>query len=269
MTRHPATPTRRDWLVGAGAAWLATAAAGPALAQTGSAATPAGLPALMRRMRGSVVPVGVFNPLANPRFGFRGTAFAVGDGSTFVTNAHVLPDPAATPVPQLALAIPAADGHQVRKASTLRIDRGRDIALLRLEGPGVPPLPLAERMVEEGTDVALIGFPVGGVLGFSPVIHRGIVASVTTVALPAPTSGQLDARAAAQLRGGAFQVYQLDATAYPGNSGGPVIDVSTGEVIAVVNSVLVRGTRESALSAPTGITYAIPARFAGQLLDSK
>ena len=74
-------------------------------------------------------------------------------------------------------------------------------------------------------------------------------------------------RAVAQLRQGPIEAYQLDATAYPGNSGGPVLDARTGSVLGVVNMVLVRGTRESALSHPTGITYAIPVRFVNELIQ--
>ena len=78
---------------------------------------------------------------------------------------------------------------------------------------------------------------------------------------------QLDAKTVSRLRDGPFEVYQLDATAYPGNSGGPLLNAQTGEVVGVVNMVLVRGTRESALSNPTGITYAIPVRFVRELLQ--
>jgi S1-C subfamily serine protease len=69
-----------------------------------------------------------------------------------------------------------------------------------------------------------------------------------------------------RLREGSFDVYQLDATAYPGNSGGPLLNAETGEVVGVVNMVLVKSTKESALSQPTGITYAIPARFIDELI---
>jgi S1-C subfamily serine protease len=64
-------------------------------------------------------------------------------------------------------------------------------------------------------------------------------------------------------------VYQLDATAYPGNSGGPLLDAHGGQVVGIVNMVLVKGTRESALTNPTGITYAIPVRFARDLLNHR
>ncbi len=90
---------------------------------------------------------------------------------------------------------------------------------------------------------------------------------MTTIALPAPTAAQLDPRALARLRAGNIEVLQLDATAYPGNSGGPVLDAESGAVVGVVNMVAVRGSRETALSAPTGITYAIALRSLRALLD--
>jgi S1-C subfamily serine protease len=61
---------------------------------------------------------------------------------------------------------------------------------------------------------------------------------------------------------------QLDATAYPGNSGGPVIDIETGDVVGVLQGGVVKGTREAALSAPTGISYAVLIRDAAPLLKS-
>ena len=61
-------------------------------------------------------------------------------------------------------------------------------------------------------------------------------------------------------------MFQLDATAYPGNSGSPVFELDNGRVVGVINSVLVKETRESVLSNPSGITYAIPAKYIQQLL---
>lgn len=111
----------------------------------------------------------------------------------------------------------------------------------------------------------MIGLPIGGALGYSHVMHRGIVSSHTAI-VPAATAPQgLSERAVRQLRQGAFEVIQLDATAYPGNSGGPVLDVESGEVVGVVSMVLVKGSRETALSVPGGISHAVPARDASAL----
>jgi serine protease Do len=87
--------------------------------------------------------------------------------------------------------------------------------------------------------------------------------------LPAPTAQSLDPRAIARLRDGNFEVFQLDATAYPGNSGGPLLDAANGQVLGIVNMVLVRGSRETALSNPTGITYAIPVRHLHELIAGR
>ena len=59
---------------------------------------------------------------------------------------------------------------------------------------------------------------------------------------------------------------QLDATAYPGNSGSPLFDPATGRVLGVINSVLVKGNKEAAIEKPSGISYAIPVRYVHELL---
>jgi S1-C subfamily serine protease len=238
------------------------------------AAAHAGLEDLIAKAKPSVVAVGVFSPTSSPRFGFRGTGFVVEQGNVVVTNAHVLPDPlpAADAAEGLRVVVPASGGDaaQLRAATLLRLDRSRDLALLRIDGPPLPALTLAAPgSVREGNAIAIIGFPLGGALGFTPVTHRGIVASITAIAPPAPTAQSLSPQAVNRLRQGSFDIYQLDATAYPGNSGGPVLDVVSGAVIAVINMVLVRGSKENALSAPSGISYAIPVQFVVGLLNER
>ncbi len=104
-------------------------------------------------------------------------------------------------------------------------------------------------------------------LGFSPVTHRATVSSITPAALPSPSAGRLSAMAIRGLRDGTFNIFQLDATAYPGNSGGPLFDPETGDVLGVLNMVLIKGTRESALSQPSGISYAIPGVYVREMLE--
>ena len=251
----------------------AAAAASAALALPVSA----DLVSVIATAKPSVLPVGTFSATDSPRFGFRGSGFVVGDGSFVVTNFHVLPSAGETeggPVMVVLVAQRARQGEaaasptaQLRRARLVATDRPHDLALLKIEGAALTPLVLDEPgAAREGQSITLMGFPIGGTLGFAAVSHRGIIASITTAALPAATAQQLDPRALVRLREGNYEVLQLDATAYPGNSGGPVLDANSGRVVGVVNMVLVKAGRESALSNPTGISYAIPVRHVHDLL---
>lgn len=232
----------------------------------------AGLVEVIEAVKPSIVAVGTFNAVENPRFGFRGTGFVVSNGKRVVTNAHVLPgpqDPAAAS--RLMVLLPRGpDGPELRAASVAAVDTVHDLALLEIEGAALAPLTIAPAgAVREGLAVALMGFPLGTGLGFTPVTHRGIVSAITAIALPPPNSRQLDAKTVSRLRQGSFDVYQLDATAYPGNSGSPVVDADSGAVVGVVNMVLVKGTKESALTHPSGISYAVPARYVSELIGGR
>ncbi|WAC71923.1 serine protease [Roseateles sp. SL47] len=232
------------------------------------------LPDLIDKSRQAVVAVGTFSATDNPRFGFRGTGFMVGDGKTIVTCSHVIPNPLEKDLAILVPGVANASGQaQPRSVKLLRRDALHDLALLELdEGkPLVATLPLATvddsaTAVREGVAVALMGYPLGTALGVQLVTHRGIVAAITKAALPAPTSNNLSERAIRQLRGGDMEFLQLDITAYPGNSGGPLMDIRTGKVVGVVNMVALKSTRESALSAPSGISYAVPVKYVLPLL---
>ena len=221
----------------------------------------------------SVLAVGTTNPLKNPRFSFRGTGFVVGNGNHLITNVHVLPPPAeADPADQLAVVLAKPrDERDIRTATVVATDPLHDLALLKFEGPALPALALADANVQarDGSPVVLIGYPIGVALGFIPVTHRGIVAATVGIAQPQPNSRQLNERTVARMRQGSFDVYQLDATAYPGNSGSPLLDADSGKVLGVINSVFVKASRESALSQPTGISYAIPVRYVVELMDRK
>lgn len=60
---------------------------------------------------------------------------------------------------------------------------------------------------------------------------------------------------------------QLDIVSYPGNSGSPLYDPETGEVLGILNMVFVKGAKETALTNPSGISYAIPVSFLKTLLN--
>lgn len=230
----------------------------------------ADLPDTIARVKPAVVIVGTYRATDAPRFRLRGTGFVVGNGNTVVTNAHVLPEATENQADvSLVVQVRGANNQlSMRQATVLEMDRVHDLVVMRIEGAAVPPLVIRNSdSVREGQAIAFMGFPIGGVLGFSPVTHRGIVSSITPAVLPAANARQLTDAAIRGARAASFDIFQLDATAYPGNSGGPLFDAESGEVLGVVNMVLLKNTRESALSQPSGISYAIPSNFVTQLLN--
>lgn len=231
----------------------------------------ADLPDTVARIKPAIVVVGSFRATDSPRFRMRGTGFVVADGNQAVTNLHVLPDATENMAnATLVVQVRRSGGElSMRQATVLRVDKVHDLALLRFEGAAAPVLRIGDsEAAREGQSMAFIGFPIGGALGFSPVTHRALISSITPAAMPTPTAHQLNEATIRSVRAGPFNIFQLDGTAYPGNSGGPLFDPDSGDVLGVVNMVFIKGSRESALSQPSGISYAIPSRFVAELLES-
>ncbi|WP_439135706.1 S1 family peptidase [Pseudomaricurvus sp.] len=231
------------------------------------------LPDTIDQMRGSIVAVGTMRPVKStrgkgPPLKFMGTGFVVGNGQQIITNLHVLPAKMDVDSGEV-LAIFAGRGESA-KATPARIkavDAVHDLALLELEGRGLKPLSLAgDAYVREGSDVAFTGFPIGMILGLYPVTHRAMVSAITPFVIPAHSTATLTPEQIKRLRH-PFEVYQLDAGAYPGSSGSPLYDVRTGKVLGVLNSVFVQKSKESLLPQPSGIAYAIPVRHVNKLMS--
>ena len=235
-----------------------------------------GLPDTIDRIRGSIVAVGSIYPnkrvsSTKPKATYSGTGFVVGNGRQVITNYHVIAAHELDVINNEQFAIFSGRGGaaKARSVKVMRIDREHDLALLEFDGPALPAMKLAgAEWLREGVDVAFTGFPIGMVLGVFPITHKGIIASITPIVIPAQSSRQLTAAQIKRLRN-PLKVYQLDAIAYPGNSGSPVYDVNNGKVVGVVNSVFVKGTKESALERPSGISYAIPVKHVHQLLNTR
>lgn len=233
----------------------------------------ADFPDVVAKVRSSVVGIGTVFPSAklrdksSPPMTFRGTGFAVGNGTRIVTNYHVIEKPIdAEKGEVLSVFTGRGSDSRVFPAKVIASDQAHDLAVLEFIGPALPVLSLAEsRFLREGEEVAFTGFPIGLVLGLYPVTHKGIVSVITPIVMPALSSKTLTAAQIKRARE-RFNVYQLDATGYPGNSGSPVYDVKTGAVVAVINSVFVKASKEAMLSNPSDISYAIPVKHVHQLL---
>ncbi len=225
------------------------------------------LPDTITRVKNSVVAVGTYQANRQPRGVFLGTGFAVLDGSLIVTNAHVVPEKLNVGNRQLLAVFVRINGQEkMVRAELIKQDQRHDLALLKLEGYKFSPLVLGQtNQVREGQLYAFTGYPIGMILGLYPVTHRGIISAITPIAIPMHNSHSLNNKLLKRLSD-PYSVFQLDATAYPGNSGSPLYHPGSGQVIGVINKVFVKQTKEKVLSDPSGITYAIPVDYVHNLL---
>lgn len=138
-------------------------------------------------------------------------ASEVPTGTYVVTNAHVV---AGMREPAVQTA-----GGALQQATTVLFDPVLDLAVLRLaETPG-PPLALATADVDRGSVGAVLGYPEGGALtGSGAAVRQPIVA------LGHDIYGRGDVER---------DVYEIQATIRPGNSGGPLV-LADGRVAGIV-----------------------------------
>jgi len=223
---------------------------------------------LIDTVRPSIVAVGTYSATNSPPSKFLGTGFVVADGHWIVTNHHVIPQTLDNEHYE-RLAVFSGRGNQakVHFAHVEMDDLVHDLALLYIEGDPLPAIRLSgSDLPREGDEVVFTGFPIGMVLGLYPVTHHGMISAITPIVIPSFTSGRLTA-AMIHAMETPFNVLQLDATAYPGNSGSPVFDVSSGVVVGIINMVFVKSTKEAVLRDPSGISYAMPVKYINELLE--
>ena len=233
-----------------------------------STTSKAGLPETLAKIKPSIVGVGTFQATRRPPAKLMGTGFSVGNGTYFITNAHVVPEILDYENKEtLCIFVGTGDNAKVRPVKLIKSDKVHDLALLKASGEPIPAMVLGSAEgIREGEEIAFTGFPIGAVLGVYPVTHRGIVSAISPVAIPVADPKNLDVNMIRRLRD-PYDVLQLDATAYPGNSGSPVYEMETGKVIGVINKVFVKQTKEKVLENPSGITYAIPVKHVRALLE--
>lgn len=246
--------------------WLACLPASLLLFATASVAG-GGLAETIARVKPSIVGVGTLQHLRKDRLKLLGSGFVVAGGNHVLTNAHVVPrDLDQQRRESVAIFYRRGKRTVPKRAIEVARDERHDISLLRFAGAALPAMRLdAKVVVREGDLYAFTGFPIGAVLGLYPATHRGIVAARTPFAIPVHGNQQLTRDRWRRLSD-PFMVYQLDAIAYPGNSGSPLYDVDTGHVVAVINAVFVKESREDVLAKPSGISFAVPIEHAVALL---
>jgi S1-C subfamily serine protease len=142
-------------------------------------------------------------------YGVEGSAWVAGR-NLVVTNAHVVAGETATWV-QIG-----GSGQQL-PAEVVAFDERNDIAVMRVEGLGLAPLPVAA--ARTGEAAAVIGFPQNGPLDIEPA-RTGTTERV--VSTDAYDNGPVERIVTS------FRVYVR-----PGNSGGPAVDAD-GRVISTI-----------------------------------
>jgi len=149
----------------------------------------------------------------------KGSGFIVGPDGLIATAAHVIEG-----IPQQALLVIPADVETFNpsetKASIITIDKEHDIALLQSSASRSKRALEIEPSINTvvGEDALLFGFPLG-----DPVltVTRGMIAAKTTKVLDGATS--------------TTKLIKLDSSVNKGNSGGPLICISTGRVIGLAS----------------------------------
>lgn len=225
------------------------------------------LPDTIERIKPAIVGIGTFQRTRRPPSVFRGTGFAVADGLHVITNSHVLPERVDNDKKEIvAVFAGKANAIDMREATKIAEDRDHDIAILKITGRPLTALALGDsNRVREGEIYAFTGFPIGMVLGLNAVTHRAIVSSITPIVIPQLSGQQLEKKILNRLSA-PYNVFQLDATAYPGNSGSPLYHPESGAVIGIINKVFIQETKETVIQKPSGISYAIPIIYLQDLL---
>ncbi len=164
-----------------------------------------------------------------------GSGVIVSEDGYILTNQHVIRD---------ADEIQAVlwDGR-VTRASVIGSDRDTDLAVLKIEGSGLPALALdSERPLRVGDVVLAIGNP----FGLGNTVTQGIISALGRN----------------QLNVSVYEDFiQTDAAINTGNSGGALIDAQ-GNLVGINTAMLSRYIANA-----EGIGFAIPVTTARQVLD--
>ncbi len=168
-----------------------------------------------------------------------GSGVIVTNEGHIITNTHVVSDGEGNQVDQIEVQL--SDGR-TKKARLIGADSQMDLAVLKIDNPGVKPLKLADSdTVQPGDFVVAIGNP----FGLQETVTDGIIS----------WKGQPNST---DFRG---DLLQTNAAINPGNSGGPLINLR-GEVVGINEQIV------SSSGGSQGIGFAIPSNTVRAVLES-
>jgi S1-C subfamily serine protease len=167
----------------------------------------------------------------------QGSGFILNKDGLILTNNHVIEN-------GQKVEVTLYDKHQY-KARVVTVDKGHDLALLKIDAPNLVPATLAE--TSTGLTVGQRVYAIGNPFGLSGTMTRGIISAIRSV--KGPEGNPIE------------DAIQTDASVNPGNSGGPLLN-SHGEVIGITTMIASNGADQS-----SGIGFAIPINTAKAVLD--
>lgn len=222
----------------------------------------------LKKVKPAIIAIGTYHPLSKPPVKFFGTGFVYSNNGYAITAAHVINAIyEKDDIDNLNVFFPETGNSTKIRAKIVIESQKYDLSIIKLEGGNFNYVNLGDSSkVEEGQSIALCGYPYGPVFGLHPTTHTGIVSNISPIAIPVQNMALLSNRMIRALKD-PYTIIQLDCTAFPGNSGGPLFEPETGEVIGVLNSAFVKITKENK-QVSTGISYAIPINYVKELMES-
>jgi serine protease Do len=182
------------------------------------------IPEFFRRFFGEDMPF-PGGPDGGPRGLSQGTGFLISDDGYILTNHHVVAN-------ATSVTVRLSDRRELQ-ARVVGSDEQSDVALLKVEGRGLPALRTATQAVKPGQWVVAIGSP----FGLDHSVTAGIVSAV----------GRANPYANQQY----VPFIQTDVAINRGNSGGPLLN-TRGEVVGINSQIF------SNSGGYMGVSFAIP-----------
>ena len=187
-----------------------------------------------------------------------GSGFLVNKDGLVITNAHVIEDSS-------RIFIYVGNEEVYTNPTLLSVDPDRDLAALRIPPQAAPALALAVEAPPEGNDVMAVGYP-----RLTDILNMGFALHPTIV--PGNINGIIQGRSRTTYHFAPF--VQVTGHINQGSSGGPLVDVPSGEVIGMVVlqvPYLERARDRSgagigSVMIRSGIGYAIPSTVIRQWL---
>ncbi|ODS33219.1 MAG: protease [Candidatus Scalindua rubra] len=174
----------------------------------------------IKKVKPSIIAVGTYHPLSRPPVKFYGTGFVYSKNGYAITAEHVISAIyQKDDIDNLYAFFPKTGNSEKVKARVVTENKRYDLSIIKLEGSGFSYVQLGDSStVEEGQSIALCGYPYGPVFGLYPTTHTGVISNISPIAIPVKNMSLLSNRMITALKD-PYTIFQLDCTAFPGNSG--------------------------------------------------